>query len=92
MCIFSCLKRPSEDYKILLDDCKCNLKTITNLVGDNLHECSVCRKLHRCTYTYYCNFCTSKQPTSFNVVTSCYFCGFQGLTLTKRFEPANRSL
>ncbi len=90
MCIFSCLRRASDDckYKILQEDCKCNAKTITILVGDNLHECSVCRKLYRCAYTYYCNFCTSKQPTTYNVVTSCYYCGFYGLTLSKQFEIA----
>lgn len=90
MCLFSCFRATTDEYKYkaLQDHCKCSAKTITNLVGDNLHECSVCRKLHRCAYTYYCNFCTSKQPVSYKVLTSCYFCGFQSLTLTKNFDPA----
>lgn len=90
MCWFSCLKHVSDDFKYnnLQEDCICNEKTITNLVGNNLHECVKCRKLYRCAYTYHCNFCTSKQPTSYNVIKSCYFCGFQGLTLIKKFESA----
>lgn len=87
MWIFNCCKK-HHDYAAFIETCICDTKTITNLVGDNLHECRVCRKLHRCTYIYYCNFCTSKQQPSNNVVSSCYFCGFKGLTLTKTFSPA----
>lgn len=93
MNIFSCcFKKKSDDFKYtVLEDreCICNENTITRLVGDNLHECAVCRKLHRCIYTYYCNFCTSKQPDSFHIVSSCYFCGFKSLTLSKKFIVAN---
>lgn len=87
-----CLKKNGDDdkYKRLEDsECACNEKTITRLVGDNLHECVDCRKLYRCVYTYYCNFCTSKQPISFYVVPACYFCGFKSLTLSKRFIDAD---
>lgn len=92
MNLFSCcLKFNGDDkYKVLEDpDCACNDKTITRLVGDNLHECVNCRKLYRCVYTYYCNYCTSKQPISFYAVPACYFCGFNSLTLSKQFIDAN---
>lgn len=90
-----CLKFNDEDkYKMLEKiECVCNYKTITRLVGNNLHECIICRKLYRCNYTYYCNFCASKQPISFYAVPACYFCGFKSLTLSKQFfhaDDANR--
>jgi hypothetical protein len=90
MCIFRCCLKSKpiseiDTYKVLPDECKCNIKTITRLLGDNLHECQVCKKLHRCAYTYYCNFCTSKQPFSDKVIAACYYCGFLSLTLTKHF-------
>lgn len=96
MCIFRCCLKSKpiskiDTYKVFSEECKCNVKTIIRLIGDNLHECQVCKKLHRCAYTYYCNFCTSKQPTTDKVIASCYYCGFLSLTLTKHFTEINSS-